>query len=61
MEKKYISELEQIVNSEDVITSFEERLAYSYDSTRLEYIPDVVVKVHSAEQISRIIKFANDR
>lgn len=61
MEKKYISELEQIVNSEDVITSFEERLAYGYDSTRLEYIPDVVVKVHSAEQISRIIKFANDR
>lgn len=61
MEKKYISELEQIVNSEDVSTSFEERLAYSYDSTRLEYIPDVVVKVHSAEQISRIIKFANDR
>lgn len=60
MDKNYTAELEQIVNPEDVITSFEERLTYSYDSTRLEYMPDVVVKVKTAEQISRIMKLANE-
>lgn len=59
MDKNYTAELEQIVNPENVITSFEERLTYSYDSTRLEYMPDVVVKVKTAEQISRIMKLAN--
>ncbi|MCX6384238.1 MAG: FAD-binding protein [Actinobacteria bacterium] len=60
MDKNYTAELEQIVNPENVITSFEERLTYSYDSTRLEYMPDVVVKVKTAEQISRIMKLANE-
>lgn len=60
MEKNYIPELQQIVNPENVITSFEERLTYSYDSTRLEYMPEVVVKVKTAEQISQIMKLANE-
>ncbi|MCL4377197.1 MAG: FAD-binding protein [Actinobacteria bacterium] len=60
MENNYICELEQIVNPENVITSFEERLTYSYDSTRLEYMPDVVVRVKNAEQISQIMKLANE-
>jgi len=60
MDNNYISELEQIVDSENVITSYEERLAYSYDSTRLEYMPDVVVKVKNAQQISRIMQLANN-
>jgi len=60
MDNKYIAELEKIVGSENVITSFEERLTYSYDSTRLEYLPDVAVKVKDAQQISNIIKLANE-
>ncbi|MHB1346761.1 MAG: FAD-binding oxidoreductase [Candidatus Humimicrobiaceae bacterium] len=61
MNKNYISELEQIVDPENIITSYEERLTYSYDSTRLEFLPDVVVKVKSAEQISRIMQLANNK
>ena len=60
MDKKYIAELEKIVGTENVITSFEERLTYSYDSTRLEYLPDAAVKVKDAQQISSIIKLANE-
>ncbi len=60
MDNNHISELEQIVDPENVITSYEERLTYSYDSTRLEYMPDVVVKVKNAQQISRIMQLANN-
>ena len=60
MGKNYIPLLEEIVGQENIITESEDLLAYSYDSTRLEYMPDVVVKVKNAEQVSRIMALANE-
>jgi len=59
MKQKQIERLIGIVGKESVITEVEDRITYSYDSTRLEYMPDVVVQAKSAEEISGILKFAN--
>ncbi len=60
MANNYIPLLEEIVGQENIITDYEDLLAYSYDSTRLEYMPDVVVKAKNTEQISRIMALANE-
>ncbi|MFV1951127.1 MAG: FAD-binding oxidoreductase [Nitrospinota bacterium] len=37
----------------------EDRICYSYDATKQRYLPDVVIRPKTAEEISRIIKVAN--
>ena len=59
MKTKDMDNLKDIVGEENVILSEEERYCYSYDSTRLEYMPDVVVKVRNTQQISEIFKYAS--
>jgi glycolate oxidase len=59
MKIKEINSIKEIVGEENVITSEEERYCYSYDSTRLEYMPDAVVKASTVEEISSIFKFAS--
>ncbi|MFC2145116.1 FAD-binding oxidoreductase [Actinomycetota bacterium] len=59
METKDMNNLKDIVGEENVILSEEERYCYSYDSTRLEYMPDVVVKARNTQQISDIFKYAS--
>ena len=59
MKTKDMDNLKDIVGEENVILSEEERYCYSYDSTRLEYIPDVVVKARNTQQISEIFKYAS--
>jgi len=59
MKTKELDALKQIAGEENVIISEEERYCYSYDSTRLEYMPDAVVKASTVEQISNIFKFAS--
>jgi glycolate oxidase len=61
MKTKELDALKEIAGEENVITSEEERYCYSYDSTRLEYMPDVVVKASTADQISSIFKFASSQ
>ena len=60
MKTKDINNLKDIVGEENVILSEEERHCYSYDSTRLEYMPDVVVKARNTQQISDIFKYASE-
>ena len=61
MEKKLISQLEKIVGQEAVLTSKEDLSAYSYDGTATwTHMPDVVVLPTTAEQVSEILKLAND-
>ncbi len=57
---KKINKLKEIVGGDAVSTAVEDRIAYSYDSTRLEYLPDIIVKAKNAEQISNLFKFANE-
>lgn len=60
MKTKIIESLRAIVEKDNVILSLEERISYNYDSTRLEYLLDVAVKVINTDQISYIFKFANE-
>ncbi|MDZ7837675.1 MAG: FAD-binding protein [Actinomycetota bacterium] len=59
MENKHIEKLKEIVGDDYVFTDVEDMIAFSYDSTRLEYMPEAVVRPQNAEQISQILKFAN--
>ncbi|MBM3707825.1 MAG: FAD-binding protein [Actinobacteria bacterium] len=38
----------------------EDKICFGYDSTRLEYMPDAIVKVSESQQISSILKLANE-
>jgi len=59
MNTKDINKIKEIAGEENVILSEEERHCYSYDSTRLEHMPEVVVRANSTRQISDIFKFAS--
>jgi len=61
LEAKMISKLEKIVGKEAVLTSKEDLNAYSYDGTTTwAHMPDVVVLPTSSEQVSQILKLANE-
>jgi glycolate oxidase len=58
---RHINPLRQIVGKENVLTSKEEMVAYSYDGTQMwSHLPDVVVFPTNATEISEILKYAND-
>jgi glycolate oxidase len=60
MKQSHIKYLEEIAGQDFVISDMEDKICFGYDSTRLELLPDVIVKVKNAEQISSILKFANE-
>ncbi len=56
----FIEKLRRIVGRNNVLTSPEEMVAYSYDGTNMwSHRPDVVVLPSRADQISEILKLAN--
>jgi len=56
-----ISQLRQIVGSENVLDSNEARIAYSYDATAMKpRLPLAAVRPDSAEQIAQIVTLANE-
>ncbi len=58
---KLIDKLRRIVGKENVLSTQEELLTYSYDATNLwRSLPDVVVLPSSAGEISAILKLANE-
>ncbi|HEU24327.1 FAD-binding oxidoreductase [Athalassotoga sp.] len=64
VDEKVVKELRRITSDASVIYEDKETLKnYSHDESGGEYyshMPDVVVKVENADQISKILKFAND-
>ena len=52
-------ELAKIVGRENVLSSQRDLLAYSYDATQRQEIPDVVVLPHNTAEISKIMKLAS--
>ncbi len=61
MDEKLIRHLEEIVGREKVLTSIENRIAYSYDATpTFSNLPDVVIIPDTPEQVSQILKLANE-
>ncbi len=60
--KSNINDLKNIIKSENVLFSKEERYCYSQDSTHVNQkitIPDVVVFVETVEDVQKILKYAN--
>ncbi len=54
-----LKELKKIVGPENLFTSAEELLVYSYDATQQEALPSAVVRPASADEISRLLRLAN--
>jgi len=56
-----VSQLQKITGKEGVLTAKEDLNAYSYDGTTTwTHMPDVVVLPTTTEQISRVLKLANE-
>ncbi|MBI4548250.1 MAG: FAD-binding protein [Ignavibacteriae bacterium] len=61
MNSTSLKKLREIVGSENVLDSLESRIAYSYDATAIKpQLPFAVVRPHAAEEISEIVKLANE-
>lgn len=53
-------QLADIFPADRIAAAKAERLCYAYDATQLEHLPDAVVFPVSAEEISRLLAFANE-
>jgi len=61
IESEHIAQLKRIVGTENILTSKEDLAAYSYDaSVTWAHTPDAVVLPTTAEQVSQILKLANE-
>jgi len=58
IDKPIIKKLESIVGRRHVLTSLEDLICYSYDSTFAESRPDVVVSPATTEEVSRVMQLA---
>ncbi len=54
------SQIRNIVGKENVAADKETRICYSYDATNLKFLPDLIVYPATREQISLILKLANE-
>ncbi len=57
-DKRTIKDLTEIVGKKYVLTSPEDMICYSYDSTFLEHKPDVVVSPASSAEVSGVLQIA---
>lgn len=58
---KLIKDLQKDLNSENVLSTIEERYAYAQDATnakKIEHLPDAVVFVENAEQVQKVVQTA---
>ena len=60
MDPHIIKALQEIVGADQVSTERADLICYSYDATQQKFLPDVVVHPNTTEQISRIMKLANE-
>ncbi|WP_298788931.1 FAD-binding oxidoreductase [uncultured Marinococcus sp.] len=59
MEAKWITALKSTLGEKYVRTAVVDRHSYSYDGSFGEYVPEAVVQVASARQVSEVMKIAN--
>ena len=55
-----VARIQEIAGKENVSLDKETRVCYSYDATNIKYLPEVIVFLISATQISEIMKLANE-
>jgi glycolate dehydrogenase FAD-linked subunit len=58
MNTNSINELVSIFGKENVLTDMEDMIAYSYDASHFEILPEAVAFARTTEQISRLMAFA---
>ena len=59
-DKAIANQIREIAGKENVFDDKETRICYSYDATNLRYLPDLIVYPTTREQISAILKLANE-
>ena len=60
IERRVVDKIKRIVGKEHVYSEPEERVCYSYDATNQSYLPDLVVFPGNAQEVSDIVKLANE-
>ncbi len=58
IEPRVIKELEAVVGKQHVLSSPEDLIAYSYDSTFEEHKPDIIVNPANTEEVSQVMRIA---
>ena len=58
LKEEIVKELRALVGPEHVLTSLEDLIAYSYDGTFAEHLPDVVVSPATTEEVAGVMKLA---
>src|SRR5208337_1698494 len=54
-----IEEIIRVVGKDNIFRSLEERMCYGYDGTPNAFVPDLVVRPSSTEEIQAIVRLAN--
>lgn len=60
LSKDVLKEIEEVVGPEDLLEEPEDRACYSYDANISGEVPSVVVFPENAEEVSRILRLANE-
>ena len=60
MDKEVYRRIEQAVGREHISAEVEDRICHSYDGTKLRAMPDAVVRPGTMEEVSAILKIANE-
>jgi len=61
IDKELYSKFEKIVGEQYVSDADVDRVCHSYDATKQRAMPDVVIKPGSAQEVSEILKLANEK
>ncbi len=59
IEQSFIKELAKIVGRKSVLSSLKDLIAYSYDATPRQEMPEIIVFPHSTAEVSAIMKAAH--
>jgi glycolate oxidase len=59
MEKHVLDEIRAIIPQERILLDLQDRYSYSFDASFGEYLPDVVIQPNDAQEISQLVKLAN--
>ncbi|NOR24061.1 MAG: FAD-binding protein [Desulforhopalus sp.] len=59
MDEHVVKELIEIVGKENVSTAVSDKITHSYDATQEKHLPDVVVYAGTTEEVSQVVKLAN--
>ncbi len=61
IDQKTIRKIEKIVGRLNTTAEKEDLICYSYDALNLRYLPDLVVFPENAQEISGILRLANEQ